>query len=262
MRAKELARAKRRRWVTQGSVTLGILAVAAVIVLVVTAGGKTSAGPLNMLSDGIVVTGNGTTTSAVTTAALAADAEPVATAQDTAAGVANIVTYIDYLCPYCGQFEATNAAQIEAMVTAGTATLEIHPIAILDNSSLGSKYSTRSANAAACVANFDPDKYLAVNDALFANQPKENTTGLTDDELVSLVASAGATGDDVAECITGGEFTDWVGESTQRALDGPLPNANIDAVTGTPTVIVNGTAYTGSLTDATEFAAFVTAQSS
>jgi len=256
MRAEEAARKRRRRWITQGSVILGTLAVVTVIALVVIGGTKSAAGPLNMLSDGLLVTGDGTSTSATTTAALAADADPVATTPATD-GTVSIVTYVDYLCPYCGQFETTNAEQITAMVTAGTATLEVHPLSILDNASLNTEYSTRSANAAACVANYAPDAFLAVNTALFASQPEENTTGLSDDDLIALVTSAGAGSDDIAACITGGTFEDWVAAETQRALDGPLPNTEVDAVTGTPTVLVNGELYSGSLTDAAEFADFV-----
>ena len=48
--------------------------------------------------------------------------------------------------------------------------------------------------------------------------------------------------------------------STNRALSGPLPNANIPKLNGTPTVIVNGVAYTGALGDAAAFQAFVTQQ--
>ncbi|WP_213815100.1 thioredoxin domain-containing protein [Glaciihabitans sp. dw_435] len=267
--ARELARAtreadakrkRRRRWITQGGIGVGVIAIAAIVALVVTMGGKGSAGPLNMLSDGIVLQGDGTTTTAVQTAALAADATPVPTDVTAKTTTANIVMYVDYLCPYCNQFETANSAQIESWVKAGTATLEIHPIAILDSSSLGTKYSTRAANAAACVANYDPNNFLAVSDALYASQPDEGTAGLTNDELISLVQGAGVTNTDVPACITKGTFGGWVTDETARALKGPLPNSTVAAVTGTPTVIVNGTQYDGSLTDATVFSDFVTAQ--
>ena len=265
--ARELARAtreaeqkkqKRRRLITQGSVILGAIAVVAVIALVVTTGAKPTTGPLNMLSDGIVITGDGTTTTAVSTAAVQPDAEPVATDTSDSTGIANIVVYLDYLCPYCGDFENTNAEQIATWVTSGAATLEVHPISILDAQSQGSEYSTRAANAASCVANFDPNNFLAVNTALFANQPAEATTGLTNDELAELVASAGADGDDVASCIADGTFSEWVTAATDRALEGPLPNTDVAAVTGTPTVLVNGSQYSGALDDPEEFNTFVT----
>jgi protein-disulfide isomerase len=229
-----------------------------IIALVVTTSAKPTTGPLNMLSDGIVITGDGTTTSTVSTAALQPDDEPVATDVSESSGIANIVIYLDYLCPYCGDFENTNAEQIASWVTSGAATLEVHPISILDSQSQGSEYSTRAANAASCVANFDPDNFLAVNTSLFANQPAEATTGLTNDELTELVAAAGADGDDVASCISDGTFSEWVAASTDRALEGPLPNTEVAAVTGTPTVLVNGSQYSGALDDPDAFSTFVT----
>jgi protein-disulfide isomerase len=256
-REAEQRRQRRRRLITQGSVILGAIAIVGIIALVVTTSTRPTAGPLNMLSDGVVIAGDGTTTSAVTTAAQQPDEEPIATEPSDSAGVANIVTYVDYLCPFCGNFETTNGEQITSWVAAGAATLEVHPISILDSQSRGTEYSTRAANAVSCVANFDPNDVLAVNTALFANQPEEATTGLDDEALTALVAQAGADGEDVASCIADGTFSDWVGEATERALEGPLPNTEVEAVTGTPTVLVNGQQYTGALDDAAEFSAFV-----
>ncbi|HEV7950178.1 MAG TPA: thioredoxin domain-containing protein [Glaciihabitans sp.] len=256
-RAEQVKRERRRRWITQGAITLGAVLLVGIITLVIATGARTSStGPLNMLSDGITITGDGTTTSAVTTAALDADADPVATVP--ADGVANIVVYLDYLCPYCGQFETTNAEQITELVTAGVATLEVHPISILDAQSVGSRYSTRAANAAACVANYDPNNFLAVNTALFANQPAEGTSGLTNDELVSLLQTSGVSSDEVAQCISDETFSNWVADATDRALEGPLPNADVEQVSGTPTVLVNGVSYSGALDDADAFTDFIT----
>lgn len=256
-REAERKRQRRRRWITQLSVSLGAVLVVALVAVVIVSGGKSSAGPLNMLSDGVLMTGDGSTVTAQTTAAQDEGDDPVATEWADSDDTANIVVYLDYLCPYCGQFETTNGAQIESLVASGAATLEVHPLSILDRLSSGSEYSTRAANAASCVANSDPDSFLAVNTALFANQPAENTTGLTDEELIGLVSSAGATGDDIASCITDGAYSGWVADATDRALDGPLPNSEVASVEGTPTVLVNGEQYDGALDDPDAFAAFV-----
>lgn len=257
-REQDRTRKRRRRWMTQAGIGVGLLAIVAVVALVfVNSTPPSVAGPLNMLSDGILIEGNGTAAAAVSTKAIQPSATPVATDTSSMAETANIVLYVDYQCPYCKQFETTNGDQIQQWVTSGVATVEIHPIAILDNSSQGTKYSTRAANAAACVANFDPDNYLAVNKSLFANQPAENTPGLTDKEIIKLVQGAGSTGDDVSACITKQTFASWAGASTARALAGPLPNSDVSTVAGTPTVVVNGTHYTGALDDATAFSDFV-----
>jgi protein-disulfide isomerase len=256
-REAEAKRRRRKKWAVQGGLVVGVLAVLAVIALVVTRSlAPAGPGPLNMASDGIVLSGDGTTVSAVTTDATPADGSPTPSAAGTAEKP-SIVVYLDYMCPFCGQFDTTNAEQLETWVTQGAADLEIHPLGFLDNASLGSKYSTRAANALACVANYQPDAALDVNTALFAQQPAENTTGLTDDELVTLVEGAGVDDPAVASCVTGGEFTDWVASATERALNDPLPNSDLAAVSATPTVLVNGQQYQGSPTDAAAFAQFV-----
>ena len=261
MRAEEQKRKKRNSILVRSGIGVGVLAVAAIVALViVNSTAPAAAGPLNMASDGILLTGDGTSVTAVETTAAPANATPNPTDQTALTGTANIAVYLDYLCPYCGQFETANGEQITSWVTAGNATLEIHPLSILDSSSAGSKYSTRAANAAACVANYDPNKFLAVNTALFANQPQEGTTGLTNKQLVSLVEEAGVTDAAVANCINDQEFSSWVATATDRALAGPIPNSDIEKIQGTPTVLVNGVSYTGSLTDTTAFANFVTEQ--
>ena len=65
------------------------------------------------------------------------------------ASVANIRVYVDYLCPYCDQFERTNAEQLEQWLESGAATLEIHPIALLDEPS-------RTAPSTRCVRRTPP----------------------------------------------------------------------------------------------------------
>jgi protein-disulfide isomerase len=237
---------------------LGVVVIAigvAVTLIIVSAIKPAGPGPLNMASDGLTV-GQGFV--AATTPSQAADAEPTAPTPDYSTGVVDIQVYVDYLCPFCGQFEATNSEQIGQWIESGAATLTTHPLAILDRGSLGTKYSTRSANAAACVANYSPDNFYDFNALLFANQPAENTEGLDNDALKGYVTEAGAAKvSQIEECIDDTQFKDWVSASTARALQGPLPNTEVEKIEGTPTVLVNGQQYSGSLTDADAFSAFV-----
>ncbi|WP_158252338.1 thioredoxin domain-containing protein [Cryobacterium sp. Y29] len=262
MRVEQAKRTQRRRLVLRGGIGIGLLAVVTIVTLVIVnnVNAPAASGPANMASDGVLLGSDGTTVSAATTVALAADADPIATDQTALTDTANIVLYLDYLCPICGNFEATNGQQITDWVTAGNATVEIHPISILDRLSSGTKYATRAANAAACVANYDPDNFLAFNTAMFADQPSENSSGRTNDELASLAQGAGVTSSGVASCITDQTYAGWVDASTQRALAGPIPNSDIENIKGTPTVLVNGVSYTGSFSDPAAFEAFVTAQ--
>ncbi|MEO8263025.1 MAG: thioredoxin domain-containing protein [Pseudolysinimonas sp.] len=257
MREKQKRRARRNRAFLIGGTTLGILAIFAIVALVLVNSAKPAGpGPANMASDGILITGTADGLKVVENDAIPAGGDPTPTDTDSLTAQLHIVTYLDYLCPFCNQFEATNGAAIQQLIESGTADLEIHPIAILDRSSLGTNYSTRSANAAACVAQYSPDQYLDVNAALFAAQPQEQTAGLSDDDLIDVLSGAGASSDDITTCIRDQTFKAWVSAATTRTLADPdLKNA--DGNFGTPTVLVNGQRYEGSLTDASEFQAFI-----
>jgi protein-disulfide isomerase len=252
---------KRNRALLQGGLVLGSVAIVAIVAVLIFNGAKPAgAGPLNMLSDGLKI---GKDFKATPTAALAAGSDPIPFTTPANSATVDIRVYVDYICPFCQAFEAANNPQIETWLKSGAATLEIHPIAALNASSQGTFYSTRAANAAACVANFSPDSFWAVNKALFVNQPKEGTTGLTDDELIKVLTDAGAGNmDKISPCVKDQTFKAWVTAATDRALAGPLPAAKItdpanDKVKGTPTILVNGMLYGGAGDDANAFAAFV-----
>lgn len=261
-REAQKKRDRRNKIFLQGGIVLGVLAIVAVIALVLVNVNKPAGpGPLNMASDGILLSGS--KMNAVKTPATPANATPVVTDKKKHKDTVNIVTYIDYQCPYCRQFESTNAEQIASLVAAGKATVEIHPISFLDASSLGNKYSTRAANAAACVANYDPNNFYAVNSALFANQPAEQTSGKTDAQIISVLKDAGSASSQITSCITSQKFVPWVGAATERIdtsgrtkVFKGVANTPV-AFGGTPTVFVDGDLYTGSITDATAFAQFV-----
>ncbi|MFC5929277.1 hypothetical protein D6T64_20420 [Cryobacterium melibiosiphilum] len=258
LREDSARRVRTRRLLWRGGIGVGLLAVATIVAVVLVGAARPAAvGPLNMASDGVLLGADATGVVAAPTLALAADEDPIDTDPAALANLVNITMYVDYLCPYCGQFDTNNAEQIASWVTAGNATVEIHPISIMDGSSAGTSYSTRAANAAACVADTAPDSFLAVNTALFAAQPEEQTAGLTDAELLAVLRSAGVQSDAVTDCVTGQAFASWVAAATDRALAGPLPNADVQTVTGTPTVLVNGVSYAGAFDDAAAFEQFV-----
>jgi protein-disulfide isomerase len=257
LREEQKKRDRRNRLLIQGGVIVAILAVAGLVIGLVLQNTKPAGpGPANMASDGILLIGGENGIEAVATPAIAEGDDPTPTEPDESGTVANIVTYIDYLCPYCGQFETTNNETMRTMVESGAATLEVHPIAILTNKSAGTQYSLRAANAAACVAEYSPEAFFDFNGLMFENQPEELSAGLSDDEIKDIAAQAGAPSS-VDACIDDARFKGWVQAATERALTGPIPNSELDAITGTPTVLVNGKQYVGSLEDTAEFQAFV-----
>jgi protein-disulfide isomerase len=245
----------RRRIVTGlvvGGVLVVVLVVASVIVNFAQPEGR---GPENMLSDGIKI---GVGYKAVQTPGIPVNSKPVPSATNSP-DVLDIKLYVDYLCPNCGTFEKKNGDQLRAWIKSGAATVEIHPIAVLTTKSAGTQYSLRAANAAACVSEFSPDHFFDFNEALFVDQPQEGTAGLDDAHLASRASKAGVTNmPSVTKCIRDHRFRSWVQAATTRALNGPIPNSDLKAVAGTPTIIVNGNQfkYTTGF-EPNEFAQFV-----
>ncbi len=264
LREEQKKKDRRNKFILQGSLIVVVLAIVAVVFVVVTSSIKPPApGPLNMLSDGIKI---GEGLDAVRTRALQPTNEPVPWPSNEPASVLDIRIYADYLCPICGGFEEANGEQIKNMVKDGIATLEIHPVAILDRLSMGTKYSSRATNAAACVANYSPDSFYSFNSLLFLNQPEENSTGLSNDELIEFTKEAGVVSKftKVSECINDRTFKNWVAAATDRFTTNPLPNVAVQPERpGTPTVYVNGQLYAYTINpdtgvfDPKEFSAFI-----
>jgi len=238
----EKRRKRRNRWFLQGGIGLAIVAVAAIVAVVVISvnnGASTSAaGPRNMATGAIQFTGADGEVTPVTTGAVTASGTespvPTAGADDSV----QVTEYVDWACPVCKQFEAAYADQILDKVKSGDATLAIHPVSILDRNYAGSRYASRAANAAMCVANYAPEKFLDVQTQFFDNQPAEGTKGLSNSEIEKLVKAGGATGSDVADCVSSEEFRGWVTKTTNVVLgDEALAGQR---GFGTPTVVVDG----------------------
>jgi protein-disulfide isomerase len=121
-------------------------------------------------------------------------------------------------------------------------------------------YSTRAANAAACVANYSPNQFFDFNRLMFdtSTQPAEGSTGLSDEEIIAVTEQANVErAGNVATCITDQRFAGWVLDAHDRNLAGPIAAPGLTTVNSTPTVLVNGVQYTGLPNDADAFSAFV-----
>lgn len=257
LRQEQQKKERRTRLLLQGGVALAAVAIIAVIALVLVNSVRPEGpGPRNMASDGIRI---GQDFAAVPTPALPVGDRPVVS-EANPDGVVDIQIVIDYLCPICGEFEATNGEFIATLVESGAATVEYRPIAILTSRSAGTEYSLRAANAAACVANYSPNAFFEFNASLFAEQPEEGTPGLDDARLIELAGDVATTAGGIEECITERTFASWVKAATTRAQTGPLAirDVEIEGIVGTPTVFVNGKVYEYSYPfDQGEFAQFV-----
>lgn len=146
---------------------------------------------------------------------------------------ATVTVYEDFMCPFCGQFEAASREMLAEQVDAGDVRVEYRVVSFLDRYSNGTEYSTRAMNALGVVLDTSgvevADRF---HELLFENQPAEGTDGLSDDELVDLAVEAGADEDQVRGPVQDREFEQWVVNATSAASEA--------GVSQTPTVMVDG----------------------
>src|SRR5690625_4818735 len=212
LRAETARREKRARTITILSTVAGLTVLAVLIMVIVAQGSKSPMEavehqPRNVV-DGKVQFGDVDN----------ADVEAI--------------VFSDYMCPHCNTFETVNGADLKELADTDGVVVSYYPVSYLDAASQGTRYSTRSSNAAMCVADLAKDSFVEFHESVFANQPAQNTPGLPDDELVELAIAAGAP-ESVRECIVDGEFNDYVSAISQHA-------SVEHEVTGTPTSIING----------------------
>jgi protein-disulfide isomerase len=124
-----------------------------------------------------------------------------------------------------------------ADVKANTAQVRYHPLAFLDASSSGNRYSSRAANAALCASDISVDVFVKFHNVLFtpAAQPKEGSNGRTNTQLVGYAQKAGL---DPAQMTT---FTTCLnGEQHKSVVQAFTDYASKHGITSTPTVLVDG----------------------
>ncbi|WP_296665522.1 thioredoxin domain-containing protein [Demequina sp.] len=138
--------------------------------------------------------------------------------------------YLDFMCPICNTFEQINAADLDTLRESGAIQLYYHPISILDRYSQGTEFSTRAAGAAGVVADKAPEAFHDFVNAMFANQPAENTSGLSDADISQIAVTAGVP-EDVAGSLDSADMRKWATAATDRASQ--------DGMQGTPTVRVS-----------------------
>jgi protein-disulfide isomerase len=206
-------------WIVVGVVVVGLFA--ALTAYIVRQGNVSAVGGTSQLTPAAATANGG----------FGVGASGVVGGTDLSTSHVRLDIYFDYMCPICGQFEQYRGAEVDALRKAGTADVYYHPISILDGSSSGTAYSTRAASAGALIAQDAPDKFLAFTTAMFVNQPKEGSTGLTEAQIQSIATAAGVPADVVAK-IPDLQYTSWVRSATEKA--------SVDGVAGTPTIALNG----------------------
>jgi protein-disulfide isomerase len=147
-------------------------------------------------------------------------------------GPARVDAYIDFLCPYCRQFELTAGPTLAGLAGQHLATVAYHPMNFLDAAST-TAYSTRAAAAAGCAADFG--RFAEYAHELFTHQPPEGGPGLGDDELAALGEAAGLAGTGFTGCLAQGAYRDWPSYVTARAAAAGVSSTPAVLVAGEPT---------------------------
>lgn len=265
-REAEKKREKRNRLLLQGGVVLGVLAILAVIALVLGQSMKPAGpGPENMASGGVTF---GTDLKVLPTPALEEGTERQARDADWEQLPIDVTVYVDYMCPACGAFEQTYGTMLENYIGSGDITLTVYPINFLDTASVGTKYSTRAANLVGCVVDQQPDSAFKLHNLLLSAdvQPAEQTSGLTDEQLLEQAEAAGANAnDELKQCVKDQRFAGFIaGNYKQASETGVLgladgarllmprsetelqPEGEPQRLVSTPLVIVNGQQWVSS----------------
>jgi protein-disulfide isomerase len=132
-----------------------------------------------------------------------------------------ITLYEDFHCPHCADFEEQFGPIISRAQEAGTARVELYPMAFIDQGSV------TAANAMACAA--EAGFGQAYYRGLFAN----HTLKWSDPQLIDLAAKVGGSPSDTFRtCVTRRAHADWV-TSINAAAD-------TNGVAQTPTMLING----------------------
>ncbi len=206
LRAEQERKEKRRRLLSIAGVLSALLLIVAVAVFLVVRSQK--------IEEGVAVPTGATSDYGLRIGQSGAEHE--------------VVVYEDFICPACKSFEDAHAADLDAAVSDGRATVEYRPFNFL--SQLGD-YSQRSVNAFAVVLDTaGPEAAKKFHDLLYAEQPPEVGPYPDDAWLIDKAVEAGAIESEVTGGIETLTFEGWVGNSAKSAAD----------IDGTPTVIVDG----------------------
>ncbi len=105
-----------------------------------------------------------------------------------AAGAPTLDIWLDYQCPICKKFEDVSGTVYPQLAADGKAKVVVHTLSFLDDN-LGNDASERAAEGAAAAA--VQGKFVEYTQQVFANQPEQEGTGYTDDQLEQFAKDAG-----------------------------------------------------------------------
>ena len=221
-RAKEAARARRKRTLVVAGVVVGVLAIGTGIGLAVATHSSNSG---SSSASGQVVPPKGATGKNNLVIPVGAADAP-----------STLTIYEDFRCPACDAFEKAFTPTIHQLEDTGQIRTEYHLVLLIDGN-LGGTGSLNAANAAACAQ--DQGKFRAYHDVIYANQPDERDDKFGDKNTLLQLANQvpGLKTPAFTNCVTNGTHDGWVKKSND--------DFNSSGFNSTPTVLLNGKSIYG-----------------
>ncbi|WP_329562978.1 DsbA family protein [Kitasatospora sp. NBC_01266] len=223
-RLREQRAEKTRRRIVIGASVAVVLALCGGVAIAVNSGGGHSGGS-SAASAPVVVPANTTGPNGLVITYGKADAAHT------------LDVYEDFRCPICKKFETSDGQTVQQLADNGTYKIQYHMAAFLDDN-LGGKGSIQALAAAGAALNQSADDFKKFHDALYANQPSEETDGYGDVNTLLNVAGQvpGLKTDAFVNAVKAGTYLPWA-QKVAAAF-------NTSGVTGTPTMKLDGKALT------------------
>lgn len=206
-KVKEQKREKRNKIIIWSIVGVAILAIVVSIIFVITGKKSNDSNPTSSANQ--MVPANLTSDNGLTIKA----PNPTNTYQG---DKVTLDTWIDPLCPGCGQVERTAGSTIVDMLNSGEINLVVHPMNLLDRASTD-YYSTRASNALVTVIENDPDHAATFMSKIYENQPSEGSSyqSVPDSTLAQWAQAVGVP-QNVTDKFKDYSYSNWI---SQQAND-------------------------------------------
>lgn len=229
IKQKKMRKVKTFLWISGVAVTAGAIVASAVIFAPKPV---EQLNPVNMLNDAVTLVGG----EVLETPAVPKEGKP--TPIELRDDRVEVEIYLDYLCPYCKQFDEKQAPIIEKYMNNKDVLFSFHPMAFLG------EYSMVATNASACIAGKQPNLWWKTNELLYDAQPEEkDAQGFSLSKSIKHVKDALKSlslTDETSKCVNDLPYAQWAADSTNRALQEKIPNSNLERISGTPTVLIDG----------------------
>lgn len=141
-----------------------------------------------------------------------------------------VEVFEDFQCPVCKNFtESVEPLLVDNYVRSGNVLFIYRFDPFIDDRSSGAE-SDQAANASLCAS--EQDRFWDYHDILYANQNGENIGGFSNRRLQAFAENLGLNMDSFNSCFESNKYRDVINQDLALARE--------RAVTGTPTVFVNG----------------------